>query len=159
MAFISAAMTKSLPKLYKFLRLSTYIGCLFGFVFNSFEVFQKFIQSTTLVLSYTQAANELPLPVFVFCNGSSYKQFPNVSIYRREEYLKQTRDHDTFLRRIYLYGSDEDLDSNLFSKSELLTSIYGRCLSFKLMNKVSKFTIYFFNNKQLRQLLSMSKFR
>ena len=128
-------------EIYKMVKISTYILCLGGFIINSFETFQKYIQKTTLVLSSTQEATELPLPAFVFCNGSSYQQFTNVSIYRKEEYLKQTRDPTTYLERIYFYGSDQNLDNNLYSETALLSSLFGRCLAVQLRKKVFQFLI------------------
>ena len=128
---------------FQALRAVTLLLCLTGFVLNSYETFNKYFKQATLVLSSTQHwKTELPLPVFVLCNISAFKETPaNSSIWRASQYLDMTRNPKEILSNIHLYNPTSKsilLNPSSYTTEELRTVYFGRCLTIKLTNNVLK---------------------
>ena len=112
-----------------------------GFIVNSFGTFYKYFSKATLVLSWTESHHSwLPLPVFLICNQSAFKNPHHVSSpWQMEEYTRQTRDPSEILHQVSIFSplnhSRQEYPAD-YKASELNTAFQGRCVSIQLEEKV-----------------------
>ena len=123
-------------KLFHSLVLTSAIFCIGGFIYNSYETFEKFISGAHIVLTSSQSHTNLPLPVFVLCNETAYKELPygENSIYQLSKYLQLTRDPREMmfdLRDVFYKGANV-----IYNVQDLHTVVHGRCLVIQLQNPV-----------------------
>ena len=127
-------------KTYYALVTISLILCIGGFINNSYETFNKFISGAGLVLTLSQYRDQLPLPVFVLCNHTAYKELPyevtygNDTIWHEKRYLELTRDPNNMLLNM-TNGMIIDSIVN-YTTQELHTSLHGRCLSIYVHQQV-----------------------
>ena len=117
----------------------TLVLCVSGFMWNTYETFEKFISRARLVLTVSQSELQLPLPVFVLCNHLAYKELPyertkgNKSIWLEDRYLEQTRDPSDLFRNEIWNGKEKRLN---YTTQELHTALHGRCLAIYVHTQV-----------------------
>ena len=123
---------------FQVLWVFTLILCIAGFVLNVSETFHKFFNKATLVLSSTKADQDaLPLPVFVICNQTAFKEpDSSKSVWAEQEYLEQTINPFNILLEISKYSPLTESNGNfhpaIYHTSELNTAYMGRCLCIEL---------------------------
>ena len=125
---------------YNYFVFISSVICLCGFIYNTHETFDKFINSATLVLREAQSHQCLPLPTFVLCNDTAYKEIPSLQrfpIWQEDTYLELTRNplemlvsieerNNTGLRRIN------------YTEENLNTVSHGRCQVIHIHQPVSQ---------------------
>ena len=113
--------------------IATLFLCLGGFLYNTYETFYKFITGARLVLTLSTSQSQLPLPVFVLCNHTAYKELPigNNTIWQQEKYLELTRDP---LNMLFDVKDGNGVVS--YTAKELHTTLQGRCLAIEIHQKV-----------------------
>ena len=106
--------------------------CVGGFIHNTFGTFEKFILGAKLVLITTQDTNHLPLPTFVICNDTAYKQLPKDknTIWQEKEYVSLTRNPEEMqVQDIKVHVDDNSRSTQRvnYTENELRTVYNGRC--------------------------------
>ena len=130
---------KTKSDLLHVLKVATLIVCIVGFVMNCSETFHKYFSGATLLLLSIQSHwTSRPLPVFMICNSTSYKNPSNSeSIWNLQRYMDQTRDTGEILHNISIYSPTNSkpsykIEPAKYYTSELNTAYQGRCLFIEL---------------------------
>ena len=125
-------MMKGKIHLYRLFVVTSVLLCIAGFIWNTFGTFENFILGAKIVQSDKQANEQLPLPVFVLCNDTGYKEIPfwEDGIWQEDQYLKITRNPEEMV-------TPGPFNSSLnLTKEDLYTAEYGRCSVIRSHQKV-----------------------
>ena len=119
--------------------------CLAGFIYNTYGTFDKFILGAKLVITSSEDNNDpLPLPDFVLCNETAYKEYPTLGkspIWQKVKYLELTRNPEEIFVDIKNFTSNYEFHNISHKRTDLYTAFQGRCSVIHTGKTVSFFIV------------------